>query len=199
MEPEKSDRRVKRTRQLLRAALIQLIAEKGYDAVTIQDITERANLGRTTFYLHYQSKDDLFYDHHAGMTNGLFLGTYTRSEFLSDQPLELVVILLEQIQSNRPLYFKISGAKDVASLFEGLRQQMAANLEVSLRDAFPDADPAYDFRLLAQYIAGAQISFVTWWLENRTVYSAGDIAQMLHLLQRAAVHAALGDLPADLD
>ena len=63
MSDEKTDRRIQRTRELLRKALMELIDEKGYDAVTIQDITERANLGRTTFYLHYQSKEDLFLDH----------------------------------------------------------------------------------------------------------------------------------------
>ena len=56
----KTDRRVERTRELLQKALIDLIPERGYDAITIQDIVDRANVGRTTFYLHYNSKDELF-------------------------------------------------------------------------------------------------------------------------------------------
>jgi AcrR family transcriptional regulator len=58
------DKRVQRTRELLEKALIELINEQGYDAVTVQDIVNRANLGRTTFYLHYQSKDELFMSCH---------------------------------------------------------------------------------------------------------------------------------------
>jgi AcrR family transcriptional regulator len=48
----KTDRRVQRTRELLQKALIELISERGYDALTIQDIVDHANVGRTTFYLH---------------------------------------------------------------------------------------------------------------------------------------------------
>ena len=56
---EKTDRRIQRTRQSLRTALLTLIKEKGYDAISIEEITERANVGRATFYLHYKNKEDL--------------------------------------------------------------------------------------------------------------------------------------------
>ncbi|MCU0476594.1 MAG: TetR/AcrR family transcriptional regulator [Anaerolineae bacterium] len=55
----KIDRRVLRTRQLLRGALLSLVQERGFEALTVQDITERANLNRATFYLHYADKHDL--------------------------------------------------------------------------------------------------------------------------------------------
>lgn len=59
-ETRKEDRRITRTRTALRRAFRELVKEKGYEAVTIEEITERANLGRTTFYLHYHDKEDLF-------------------------------------------------------------------------------------------------------------------------------------------
>ncbi|MEJ2354006.1 MAG: TetR/AcrR family transcriptional regulator, partial [Anaerolineales bacterium] len=59
MKKERVDRRVQRTRQLLNDALMSLIVEKGYDSITVQNIIDRANLGRSTFYAHYQDKDDL--------------------------------------------------------------------------------------------------------------------------------------------
>src|SRR5512141_2904590 len=55
----KIDRRVQRTQQLLREALVALILEKGYDAITVQDILDLANMGRSTFYAHYRDKEDL--------------------------------------------------------------------------------------------------------------------------------------------
>ena len=54
-----TDRRVRRTRQLLRDALMELTLERGYDRVTVQDILDRADVGRSTFYAHYRDKDDL--------------------------------------------------------------------------------------------------------------------------------------------
>jgi AcrR family transcriptional regulator len=53
------DPRVVRTRQMLRDALVSLIEEKGFDAITIQDIADRAGLNRATFYLHYRDKQEL--------------------------------------------------------------------------------------------------------------------------------------------
>jgi len=55
----KTDRRTQKTKKFLAEALMALIIEKGYDAVTIQDIIDRANVGRSTFYSHYESKDQL--------------------------------------------------------------------------------------------------------------------------------------------
>lgn len=187
MEPDQPDRRVQRTRQLLRTALMELILEKGYDTITIQDITERANLGRTTFYLHYQSKDDLFLEHHEGFATGFYLGAYSRAELLADQPSSTLSRFLDELKGNRELYLKIAGAKDFAAIINGVRQQIASNLETSLRAAYPEADSTIPLSVLAQYIAGAQISFVTWWLETRNDYTAQDVAEWLHRLQRAAI------------
>ena len=54
-----ADRRVQRTEQLLRAALMSLIQEKGFEALSVQDIIDRANVGRATFYAHFENKEDL--------------------------------------------------------------------------------------------------------------------------------------------
>ena len=59
MKNDRVDRRVQRTRQLLNDALISLIVEKDYDSMTMQNISERANMGRLTFYAHYQDKEHL--------------------------------------------------------------------------------------------------------------------------------------------
>ena len=59
MTVEKQDRRVKNTRQRLRHALLELLKKKRYEDISIQDITERADVARSTFYIHYVDKDDL--------------------------------------------------------------------------------------------------------------------------------------------
>src|SRR4029453_6969780 len=55
----RTDRRVRRTRELLRRALLSLVQEQGYERITVQDILDRADVGRSTFYAHYRDKDDL--------------------------------------------------------------------------------------------------------------------------------------------
>ena len=59
MEARKDDRRVQRTQQLLRTSLVSLIEEKGFEALTVQNIIDRANVGRATFYAHFDNKEDL--------------------------------------------------------------------------------------------------------------------------------------------
>src|SRR5215207_10196482 len=59
MSPSPTDRRVRRTQELLRGALMALIMEKGYDRITVQDILDEADVGRSTFYAHYRDKEDL--------------------------------------------------------------------------------------------------------------------------------------------
>ena len=61
MPPDNLDRRVQKTRKLLQDALIELVAEKGYESVSIQEMLDRANVGRSTFYSHFQDKDQLLH------------------------------------------------------------------------------------------------------------------------------------------
>ena len=66
-----TDRRVQRTRQALREALLSLMKEKDYNAITVEEITARANLGRTTFYLHYKDKEALLLEKFADLIQEL--------------------------------------------------------------------------------------------------------------------------------
>jgi AcrR family transcriptional regulator len=58
--PRKMDLRVRRTRDVLGDALVELMHEKPFAAITVQHVIERAEVGRSTFYTHYRDKDDLF-------------------------------------------------------------------------------------------------------------------------------------------
>lgn len=190
MSEERVDRRVQRTRDLLRNTLIRLMREKDYDEITIQDITDRANLGRTTFYLHYQSKDDLLLDHHADFTHSLNLSQLSREQLLSELPQTEMITFLQRFSEGKFIYLAIRNAKDFHVIMRGIREQMTSVLATSLATAFPDETPNIPRDVLAIYIVGAQLSLVDWWLTNRTEYSPHDIAATLQQLQRAAIRDA---------
>jgi len=188
---DKQDRRVLRTRKHLRKALMQLIDEKGYDAVTIQDITERADLGRTTFYLHYQSKDELFLDHHEGFAEMMQINTINREQLLSDEPQAEYVTFLQEISENRELFRTIVGAKDADYIMRGVAEQLQRNLENSLQQIF-STQPKIPVDILTRYTVSAQLSLIEWWMTQRNDYTPYQICEMLHRLQRAAICDAYG-------
>ncbi|MCP3935528.1 MAG: TetR family transcriptional regulator [Actinomycetia bacterium] len=73
------DRRVRRTRDRLHVALMELFQEKPYDKITVSDLIDRADVGRSTFYAHYDTKDDL-------LLSGLEHLTADIERFMSDEP-----------------------------------------------------------------------------------------------------------------
>jgi AcrR family transcriptional regulator len=191
----KMDRRVERTRELLQKALMDLIAERGYDSITVQDIVDRANLGRTTFYLHYNSKDELFMSCHEAIISKFHLGLLhplTREELLSPQIPAQMTSAYRHLEEGRALLYPIFQGKDSPLLLRQIRERSAREIEANLRALFVEEDSAIPFDMLANYLVGAQIALMQWWLEKRRPHPVQSLAQMFHRLQRAAICSALG-------
>jgi AcrR family transcriptional regulator len=189
----KSDRRVQRTRELLQKALMELINERGYDAITIQEIIDRANVGRTTFYMHYNSKDDLFMScHESIVTEFQSLHPLSREELLATEAPPQMIAAFRHLEAARALLYPIFQGKDSVLILRRIRDGSAQEIEASLRSAFAEADSPISLDVLAYYLAGARIALVQWWLEQRQPYSLENLAQTFHRLQRAAIRDAFG-------
>lgn len=191
----KTDRRSQRTRQLLQKALIELIGERGYDAVTIQEIVDRANVGRTTFYQHYDSKDDLFMDCHETIVGELHLGLFhplSREELISSQLPAEMSSAYRHLEEGRALLYSIFQGKDSVLILRQIRDRSAREIEINLRSAFTEAESTVPLDMLANYLAGAQIALMQWWLEKRRPYEPNMLALMFRRMQRAAIREAFG-------
>lgn len=189
----KTDRRVQRTRDVLQQALIDLIGERGYDAVTIQDIVDRANVGRTTFYLHYNGKDDLFMRCHETIASGFdSLHALSREELLSPEAPRAMINVCRHLLGARVMLAPIFQSQDSLLILRRIRDQSAQHIEARLRAAFAESDSAIPLDVLANYLAGAQIALVQWWLEKRQPHTPEDLAQAFHRVQRAVIHDAFG-------
>lgn len=191
----KTDRRAQRTRELLRKALIDLIHECRYDAITIQDIVDRANVGRTTFYLHYTGKDDLFMSCHEAIVGEFHCGPHrhlSREELLSSEAPPEMTAAYQHLDDARALLYPIFYGKDGLLILRRIRDGNAREIEAGLRAAFGEAGSTIPFDLLANYLAGMRLSTVQWWLEQRRPHTPGNVARMVHRLQRAAIRDAFG-------
>ena len=189
------DRRTQRTRELLQQALIELLHERRYDAITIQDIVERANLGRTTFYLHFRSKDELLMQCHEGIVSAFHFGPrYPRSReaLLSPEAPPGLIAACRHLQDARAPLARLLQSKESLLILQRLRDWSAQDIEASLRAAFADSESAMPIDVLAHYLAGAQIALLHWWLEHPRSDTPEQPAQAVHQLQRAAIRDAFG-------
>lgn len=163
----KTDRRVQRTHELLQKALIELITERGYDAITIQDIADRAYVGRTTFYQYYNSKDDLFMSCHEAIVSEfqsgmLYSHPLSREELLSPEVPPKTISAYRHLDEARARLFPIFLSKDGPLILRRMRDQSAQEIEANLSAVFAETDHSIPLNLLANYLAGAQVALMQW-------------------------------------
>ena len=191
----KTDRRVRRTRELLQQSLIALVGERRYEAITIRDIADRANVGRTTFYLHYRSKDDLFMDCHEAVVGAFHFGPrypLSREELLAPEASPGMAAAYRHLAEARVPLARLFHGQDSPLLLRRMRDWRARDIEASLRAAFAEGDSTIPLVVLANALAGAHIGLVHWWLEQRQPCAPETLAQAFHRLQRAALRDAFG-------
>jgi AcrR family transcriptional regulator len=211
MEPRKPDRRAARTRAALQAALLALIAEKDYDAITVEELTARADLGRATFYLHYRDKDDLLLDYFTNFAAGqveqfsqLPLSILSRSAGaeshgdagVDDPPIRPILQVFRHAAENAPLYriaLRGGGTGRVAA--ELHRIVIAATDEMlrgKVRDEWQELDIQVDIELLVHVFVGAFLACLTWWLERGAPETPEEITRQFRLLIFPGMRQALG-------
>jgi AcrR family transcriptional regulator len=191
----KPDRRGQRTRELLQKSLIDLINERGYDAITVQDIVDRANVARTTFYVHYSSKEDLFISCHEVIVSEfqsgpLYPHPLSREELLSSTAPTEIISAYRHLEEARARLYPIFHGKDASLILRRIRDWSAQEIETNLRAVFGNDESIVPLDVLATYLDGAQIALVQWWLEKRHPHTAETVAQAFHRLQRAAIRDA---------
>lgn len=159
------DRRIQRTRTLLRDALFHLIVERGYQAINVQNITEQANLGRTTFYLHYHDKDALLQASINALMDELQRGVEPMVD--EDCPYQVrCVRIFAQIARHQQVYralLKESGTVDIGTT---MRTYFVALLQRSTRERQRRDSTHTSDELIAAHAAGALFGLVVWWLDH---------------------------------
>jgi AcrR family transcriptional regulator len=198
----KANERAQRTRTLLQGALLDLLSEQGYETITIQQIVQRARVGRTTFYLHFESKEALFMSCHEAVVSQLHLHPFyprSRDEWLAHEAPPGLVTACQHLAEARPLLFRLFRSRESLLILRRLRDWSAQKLVASLSRAFPGVTPAIPMETLATYLASSQFALLQWWLEQRRRPSPDDLAQTLHRLQRAAICDTFSIVPGSVE
>src|SRR5690349_9472611 len=190
MPTEKSDRRSQRTRRLLGEALVTLLAEQTYEAITVQAIIDRADVGRTTFYDHFRDKDDLLF-YEIGEVIAV-LGQAAHDAGAAANPLLPSLALFRHVQTNHRLYQAMAWGREFEPLLKKLQGQLAAQLERRLAERVPaGGQPAVPLPIVANYVAGAFLTQLRWWMESKSAYSAEEIDALFWRLVTPSLESVL--------
>ena len=177
----KLDPRVRRTHQALQQSLLALVQEKPYESITVQDITERADLNRATYYLHYSSKEELLADSLENHYDALVVRI---REEVGERPYwedaTSAQIVFEYVEENHALYKVLLGEKGLGHVMHRILHYLAAYDEIALAQHIPPGKTlAVPIPVLAQQTAGSLFALAKWWLENDMPYPPAEMAEMM--------------------
>ncbi len=201
MNKDAVDRRVPRTRGMLQHALNSLILKKDYEAITIKDICEAANVGRSTFYAHYTSKDDLKrsgFEHLRRQLVARQREALAASEDRRDRSLGFSLTMFEHARDHRDTYRALVGGRGGAVALGSIRQmlsdlmrdELAAADETTLEKNDGEVIPR---ELVVQHVVGAYMAVLTWWLDGGAKLPPPRIDAMF---RRLAIDGVMGVGPA---
>lgn len=170
----KTDRRVKRTNKLLSDALIALSQRDGYDAVTIRDITDYADISYSTFFRHFPDKDSLFISVFRGCVEelrSLLEGRATTTEGGT--------VLFQHVAHNQPLYRVLLGGLNSSAIVQAVQAVMVAQV---LHDITFTAEGVIPKEIAANHMAASALALVKWWLDNAMPYPPERMGAIYTLL-----------------
>ncbi|MBZ5574770.1 MAG: TetR/AcrR family transcriptional regulator [Acidobacteriia bacterium] len=194
MAVRKSDRRVQRTQELLRAALLSLIEQKGFEAISVQNIIDRANVGRATFYAHFDNKEDLLVSGLDGLRAAL--KDHQRQAHLhrggSDERLlafshEMFAHIAEYRDVFRAMVGKRSGALIQQLLHKIMVDLVRDDVKAMVGQRENKSAPS---EAVVQFVAGGLFGLSMLWAEGKLRMSAEEVNALFRRLAMPAVTAA---------
>ncbi|HEY3227931.1 MAG TPA: TetR/AcrR family transcriptional regulator [Roseiflexaceae bacterium] len=191
MRNTKADRRSQRTRQMLSAALVDLMLQKRYVEITVQDIIDRANVGRSTFYAHYLDKDDLLVSDFTRVLD--VLSEHVRLQEQVDQRTpQLLALFFEHVGAHHHLYKALVRGGGIDLLYKKGHERLRRNIQQHLEELVPVGQtPAVLLPLVADYIAGVILTMLKWWLDHEMPYTPDQMDVLFQQLVLPGVQATL--------
>jgi AcrR family transcriptional regulator len=164
MNGKRPDRRVARTRKALKEALTDLILEKGYEAITVQDVIDRADVGRSTFYAHFIDKDALLM---AILADLEVPGPDTRTWQPDDPAFGWTLELFRHFGSGKRLFKAVASSQsgELARRETTRRLEELARAELSRLHAGRKLD-AFRLETVVRFLVGTFIGFMDWWMRE---------------------------------
>jgi AcrR family transcriptional regulator len=175
------DPRIRRTRIVLRDALLALIREREFAAITVQDVTERAQINRSTFYLHYHDKDDLVRQTMEDMLAELVEhGQHIRP--CDERMQRALAEWFGHVATHAELYHALLGRRGTRAYAVQMRRYLEKQLVRRLKQRAGASTSVAPVALLARFLASGYLGALEWWIEQRPPHSAQEMAMWISVL-----------------
>jgi AcrR family transcriptional regulator len=178
-ENGKMDRRIRRTRDRLGGAIMALVQEKDFDTITVQDVLDRAHVGRSTFYTHFRDRDDLFLSEVDEFYQQMAMG-------LSGKPADRVLPvreMFEHMAQVREFVLALIASGRMQDVIGLAQEHFARGIAVRLAE-LPRARGISVAQRgpMAHALAGALLSMQSWWIDHGMVESPTEMDDLYHRL-----------------
>lgn len=191
MSLERGQRQAERSQQALTTALLALLRQQSYQSITIQDITERANIGRSTFYRHFQSKADVLVAMHKEFFKQLALGSLPASNLPTHNPSPRLVRMLTLFKAAGALPVSLTSlGADADYVFRQISRLLCQSIEERLPEFLTEAESTIPLTLLAQAMTGVYIGLLRGVLENPATVNPDQLAKTIERLNGALLREA---------
>ena len=197
----KPDRRTNRTKRQLGKALIELIQEKRFDDITVQNVIDRADVGRSTFYSHFRDKEDLFQQNWEAFLDLFALHIdWDKAGDGSFIPAEHLFSHLADVQ---PFYKSLLRSRKTDWVFKAgvthLSQKMEAALNERLNRVNEQPTSSVPAAILATFLSNELFNLLKWWLDHQMPYSPKQMDHFYHQLITPSVVAFFGKVEPATD
>jgi len=194
---ERQDRRIRRTQQLVVDAFLSLCAEKDYETIIIKDITERANVNRSTFYAHYEDKEHLLRKITGEKLAELSDLARSPSASLSSPPSfdetdPYFVDLFEHLTANKTFYSVMLGKLPPSLFADPMLEAIRESIFARASGIAKDQKLLVPLDLLLDYVSYSIHGMIKKWLVQPMVYSPEHMSLQLTRLSLLGVYRAMG-------
>lgn len=179
---EQADLRVRRTHKLLWEALMAELSERAFEEITVKDICERAMVHRTTFYKHYEDKYALLEQGLRQMYDALVADEehMPPSAFSVEHPPPYFIRLFEHAAQHQQFYKLMLCGEGIGRFQKLVKEYITEAISAKVRELPPAHQHlTIPVAMHAQFVAGAALSLLAWWLENDMPLSPHQMAQYL--------------------
>ena len=164
------DRRITKTRKAIYNAFLQLLNKKDYDIITVQEIIDRADVGRSTFYSHYEGKELLLDE----LCQKLFHHLFERDDQLSPQ--DYLAHIFQHFKKNQDHVSSLLLSKNDYFIRQ-LRKELEHDVYPMLADELIQAHPDIPHSYLKHLVVSHFIETISWWLKNGKSYTEQEVVQ----------------------